>query len=100
MCYAISITMSKFTLSDDYVDEKENRAERFDDMNLKEEQLGGILPAIKGHDDDAQTLSGNGNTAKFSAYILLQKDEKNNVNPNKSLMCSSVPQEGRWLNSA
>ena len=90
MCYAISITMSKFTLSDDYVDEKENRAERFDDMNLKEEQLGGILPAIKGHDDDAQTLSGNGNTTTFSADIKDKniKDKKNNVNLNKALMCS------------
>ena len=38
--------------------------------------LRDILPAIEGHDDIAQTLSGTGNSATFSVYILLRIDEK------------------------
>ena len=43
-------------------------------------------------DNIAQTLSGTRNTATFSADILLQIDEKNNVIPNKALVCSWAPQ--------
>merc|ERR1712193_492398 len=48
--------------------------DNFDDMNLREKLLRGIIPCIKRHDVIAQAQSGTGKTATFSIAILQQID--------------------------
>ncbi|KAL2911953.1 translation initiation factor eIF4A [Polyrhizophydium stewartii] len=83
-------------LSDEVVDNEiqtnfDERAETFDDMNLKKELLRGIfaygferpsviqqraiLPVLRKHDVIAQAQSGTGKTATFSISILQNIDE-------------------------